>query len=107
MQPWVERHPLLFIFTDFVFLYLTVSFVISWWSGWASLATQFRLRGKFTGQRWSWQSGQMRWLCGYHNCLTIGANSEGLYLSTLRFFPLFHSPLFNPWSEVSFVKRKL
>jgi hypothetical protein len=49
----------------------------------------------------------MRWLCGYRNCLTVGANSEGLYLSTLAFFPLFHPPLFIPWTEVSVVSKKL
>jgi hypothetical protein len=50
---------------------------------------------------------QMRWLCGYNNCLSVGANPEGLYLSTLPFFPLFHPPLFIPWTEVSFVRTKL
>ena len=65
MQPWVDRHPILFVLSDFLFVYLTVSFVISWWSGWAVLARLFRLHSEFTGPRWRFQSGQMRWLCGY------------------------------------------
>jgi hypothetical protein len=107
MQPWVDRHPILFALSDFLFVYLTVSFVISWWSGWAVLARRFRLHSEFTGRRWRFQSGQMRWLCGYRSCLTVGANSEGLYLATLPFFPLFHAPLFIPWSEVSTSKQTL
>ena len=107
MQPWVDRHPILFALSDFLFVYFTVSFVISWWSGWAVLARRFRLRSYFTGSRWRFQSGQMRWLCGYRGCLTVGANSEGLYLATLPFFPLFHPPLFIPWSEVSTSKKSL
>jgi hypothetical protein len=47
----------------------------------------------------------MRWLCGYKGCLTVGADSEGLYLATFPFFPLFHPPLFIPWNEVSRVKK--
>lgn len=105
MQPWVERHPILFAVSDFAFVYLTVSFVISWWGGWGVLARHFRLRTTFIGSRWQWQSGRMRWLCGYQHCLTVGANSEGLYLATLRFFPLFHPPLFIPWSEISVGKK--
>lgn len=105
MQPWVDRHPILFVLSDVLFLYFAVSLVVSWWSGWAVLARHFHLRSKFTGSRWRGQSGQMRWLCGYRSCLTVGANSEGLYLSTLPFFPLFHPPLFIPWTEVSFVRK--
>jgi len=28
------------------------------------------------------QSGYMRWIAGYGNCLTVGANEDGLYLDT-------------------------
>ncbi len=105
MQPWVDQHPVLFALSDFLFVYLTVSFVVAWWSGWGVLARRFRLRRDFVGSTWRWQSAQMRWLCGYKHCLTVGANSEGLYLATLRFFPLFHPRLFIPWSEISVAKK--
>jgi|SRR6185312_14069871 len=107
MQGWVNEHPVWFVLSDILFLYLIVSLVVSWWSGWAVLAREFRLRNSFIGPRWHFQSAQMRWLCGYHNCLTIGANAEGLYLAPLPFFPLFHPPLFIPWTQVSFRKEKL
>jgi hypothetical protein len=107
MQPWVDKHLILFVLFVVVLVYFTVSLVVRWWSGWAVLAQQFRLRTKFNGSRWRGQSGQMRWLCGYSGCLIVGANSEGLYVATLSFFPLFHPPLFIPWDKVSVAKKNL
>jgi hypothetical protein len=100
MQGWVDLHPVIFAVSDLVFLILVISFVISWWSGWALLARKFRAREQFRGERRWWISGRMRWLAGYHNCLIAGANPEGLYLATFPFFPLFHPPLFIPWTEI-------
>ena len=46
-------------------------------------------------------------MCSYRNVLTIGANSNGLYLApTLPVFPLFHPPMFIPWSEISLTSKK-
>jgi hypothetical protein len=105
VQGWVDQHPVLFSIADVVFLLLTVSFLISWWSGWALLARRFPERNMYTGQR-SWgQSGEMRWMCGYRRVLVVGANSEGLYLATLPFFPLFHPALFIPWAEIYVTDR--
>lgn len=107
MQLWVDKHPVLFAICDFLFIYLFVSFFISWLGGWAPLARQFRSRTKFVGSRWHFQSASMRWLSSYRNVLTIGADSNGLYLSpTLPFFPLFHAPLFIPWREISLTSKK-
>jgi hypothetical protein len=107
MQPWVDRHPLLFVVLNISLVYVTVSIVISYVGGWASLAKRFRFRGEFPGSRWRGQSGQMRWIAGYRNCLTVGANKNGLYLATFPFFPLGHPPLLIPWSEVSHSKRRM
>jgi len=48
----------------------------------------------------------MRWLTNYGNCLTVGANSDGLYLGILFFFRFMHPPLFIPWSEVSISTKR-
>ena len=42
----------------------------------------------------------------YRSCLTIGGNSEGIYLSVLFLFTAGSSPLFIPWNEIKIVKRK-
>jgi len=107
MQAWIDKYPAWFVLSDVLLMHFAVSFVVSWWSGWRLLARQFSLRARFNGSLWRAQSGQMRWLCGYRGCLTVGANSEGLYLATFPFFPLFHPPLFIPWGEVSVARKHL
>jgi hypothetical protein len=84
---WVDKHPILFVLIVALFLYLTVSLVA------ISLADQVQ-RLKMAMPEWT-----DAWLCGYNGCLTVGANSEGLYVATLSFFPLFHPPLFIPWAK--------
>ncbi len=49
----------------------------------------------------------MRWLVGYGNCLTVGANSDGLYLGILFLFRFMHPPLFIPWREVSIRTKRI
>src|SRR5580765_5545402 len=107
MQPWVDSHPQLSVVLNIFLGYAMLSVVISYVGGWASLAKKFRFRGQFHGSRWRGQSGQMRWIAGYHNCLTVGANENGLYLAGFPFLVLGHPPLLIPWSEVSYSKRKM
>jgi len=78
---------------------------MAWWSGWALLAKRFKAQRTFTGARRWGQSGQMRWMAGYRRILIVGANSEGLYLATPPFFPLFHPALFISWNEVHVANR--
>jgi hypothetical protein len=101
----VDQHLLLFVVADVLFLLIVVSLVMAWWSGWALLSKRFKAQGTFTGSRRWGQSGQMRWMAGYRRILIVGANSEGLYVATLPFFPLFHPALFIPWSEIHVANR--
>ncbi len=48
----------------------------------------------------------MRWGANYNNCLIIGADPTGLYLSTLFFRRIGHPPLFIPWPEISLRGRR-
>ena len=107
MQLWVDRHSLRFALLYVSFLWVAVSIVISYLGGWASLSKRFRFRGQFSGNRWRGQSGQMRWIASYGNCLTVGANEDGLYLATFPLFRVGHPPLLIPWNEVSHSKRRL
>jgi hypothetical protein len=101
----VDQHLVLFVIADVVFILIGVSLVMAWWSGWALLARRFKAQSTFTGSRRWRQSGQMRWMAGYWRILIVGANSDGLYLATPPFFPLFHPALFIPWSEVQVSNR--
>jgi hypothetical protein len=107
MQGWIDRHPLAFGFADFVFLWLVVSFVLSYAGGWATLARRFRYRGTFIGSKWWGESGGMRGLAHYRNCLVVGANPEGLYLAVIFPFRVAHPPIFIPWNEVTLSKTRL
>lgn len=82
----------------FLALVTVTSFFVALWSGWRLLAERYRCEREFTGERWRFQSGRMRGGCGYNNCLTLGANAEGLYMSVI--LP-WHPPLFIPWVEIT------
>ena len=47
------------------------------------------------------QSAAMRWLTHYNNVLTVGADSEGLFLVPFFLFRVGHPPLFVPWAEIT------
>jgi hypothetical protein len=78
-----------------------ISYVIAHIGGWFRLARFYRFSGAFLGERWRFQSAQMRWKVGYNNCLTVGASPEGLYLSVMFILRFGHPPLFVPWSDIS------
>ncbi len=100
-QKWIEQHFAMVFPIYFVLLWLAVSAIISYIGGWRTLSKSFRAREPFVDKKRHFQSGQFRWLAGYHNCLTLGADPNGLYLGILFLFRFMHPPLFIPWSEVS------
>jgi hypothetical protein len=90
----------------FVALWCAIGFLSSKLTGWAVLAQRFRSTYPFAGQIWRWKSARMRRGANYNNCLTIGADPIGLYLSMVFFFRVGHPPLFLPWSEISVRGRR-
>jgi len=87
--------------------FLAVLFVlIGRISGWSALANFYRFPGEFVGQKWRFQSAQLRWYMGYNNCLTIGANESGLFLSVFFLLRIGHPTLFIPWEDVSVTMKK-
>jgi hypothetical protein len=85
-----------------VFFVLVVIFpLIGRISGWSILATFYRFSESFIGECWRFQSAELRWKMGYNNCLTIGTNSSGLFISMFFLFRFGHPQLFIPWSDVS------
>lgn len=74
--------------------------------GWATLAEVYPAAGLFEGDRWWFQSAQLRWRVNYGGVLTVGANPRGLYLSVLLPFRIGHPPLFIPWTDISINERK-
>lgn len=104
MQAWIDSHPewMWVIFpVYFVTLWVLVGFLAGYIGGWRSLASRFRARGPFNGLVIARQSGQMRWIAGYGNCLNLGANHEGLFLSTMILFRAGHPSLLIPWDQIT------
>jgi len=110
MQTWLDQHhcALWIIIPCYaIALWLLVSALISYIGGWTTLAKRFRLRVPFTEERWLGQSGQMRWIAGYGNCLTVGCNHQGLYLAMMPLFRFRHPPLLVPWDEITITRRRI
>jgi len=90
----------------FVALWVAICLVIAQVGGWAELARHYRATNPFQGERWRFRSARMRLNGHYNNCLTVGANIQGLYLSTMFLFRVGHPPLFIPWPDISVTKGK-
>ncbi len=101
--------------TIVLFSIATALITVSIWSGWNRLAHNYRLRGRRrgNGQRWTFLNARMGRrksdtlfevplpLCPFRNCVNIGANENGLYISLFAIFRPFHPPLLIPWEHIS------
>jgi len=76
--------------------------------GWGTLAEFYRKPpDKKCGNKPILLSGVgMRFMLGYHNCVFAAADNDGLYLSVIFLFRLFHPPLFIPWPDIKAERRK-
>jgi hypothetical protein len=88
-----------------VVCWLFVTFLLSRLGGWRRLALQYRLPGTYSGKVWRFQSGKFNW-AGYNNCLSVGANETGLYISPLFIFRFCHPPLLIPWGDINVSRKK-
>jgi hypothetical protein len=90
-----------------ILAWIVMGFVFSHLSGWASLGQRYRCDEGFSGERLRFRSAAVRYGGHYRNCLTIGANPQGLFLSLA--FPFFagHPPLFIPWNDISVRRTRL
>ncbi len=89
----------------FITLWNFVVFLIAVIGGWLRLAQHYRAQADFEGTKWPMQSGYMG-LSRYRGVLTIGANSQGLYLAVFPLFRIAHPPLFIPWSDITTTERQ-
>jgi hypothetical protein len=103
MNDWLRQNPALpppAFAVFFVLLWLVICFIVSLMSGWSSLAQQYRTERPFPAHTRRFQRGVMRWTAKYNGVLTVGSDSEGIYLGVLFLFRLGHPPLFIPWRDV-------
>jgi hypothetical protein len=98
-----QTHPYLFI-VFFIALWCSITFLISIFSGWHSLAQKFRCTREFPRETWTFRSAYMRFFSHYGTILTFGADASGLYMSIFPAFRVGHPPLLIPWSEVTVLR---
>ena len=110
MQNWIAQHhgALWFVIPLYpVVLWLVELALLSYIGGWVTLSKQFRLRGNFIRVEWNWQRSKMRGMVGYNNSVTVGCNSEGLYLALMPLFAFRHPPLLIPWNEIRISRKQV
>jgi hypothetical protein len=86
---------------SFFVLWIVICYIVGMVNGWHELARAYRHSGTFVGPRWKFQSGGMRLSMGIHSALTVGVNSEGLYLAIFVPCRVGNPPLLVPWNDVS------
>jgi len=84
-----------------------VGLISSRMTGWALLAQRYRSEEPFSGERVRFCSAAMRYGGHYGNCLTIGVNAQGLFLSLSIPFYMGHPPLFIPWHEITASRKRV
>ena len=90
----------------FAALWTGISVLVSRIGGWHVLALRYRTSQPFTGQRFWMKSAGMRWGASYRSCVNLAATQEGMFLSVFPMFRIGHSPLFIPWSEISWAAQE-
>jgi hypothetical protein len=96
--------PQLGIALAFVGLWLGVTFLLSYVSGWAFLAEHYRAARPYAGRYERIRSSQMGPLGpfgGARNALNVGIDHEGLHLRMFILFRLNCRDLFIPWRDVT------
>jgi len=98
---WLLTRPYFFALF-FCAVWALACFVIGLISGWNVLSNRFSFsKGTFHGETWPFRSARMRFLAHYGNCLSIGADESGLYMSVFPIFRIGHPPLLIPWAEIA------
>ena len=80
-------------------LWIVVTALLSRLSGWRELAQRYPHTGT-PEESFSFQTVSFRWAINYRNCVTIGLAPEGLSLSILKPFRMFHPSILIPWSVI-------
>ena len=93
----------------FAVLWLAVTGILAYWSGWATLAERFRFHDSVQGERFRFASGSMgrRWIpVSYGNCLFVTVTPSGLRLSLFVPFRFLSPPLWVAWADLEAVIQK-
>ena len=97
----LQPHEFFLLFAAvFVAFWCAICALIARLSGWATLAQRYRFSDTFHGRKWRFRSAIFGSSGSYGGVLTVGADSQGLYLAVMPLFRVGHPPLFIPWQDV-------
>jgi hypothetical protein len=91
----------------FAVTWMLVSFALSRFGGWTTLAGYYPAEHPFEGKLIRFQAAQLRRGTNYNGCLNFGASYEGLYIVPMLPFRAFHPPLLIPWTDITARPYKL
>lgn len=81
--------------------------LIAYITGWKQLASHYPYQSEPLTRKIFFQSLSFRFGGGYNGCATVGGNAQGLYLAVLFIFKFGHRPIFIPWQEIKFERKKV
>jgi hypothetical protein len=107
----------LFAIFPFLFfgMWLLVTTLLWWWSGWGALQEKFPDQDQAPLKRMRFQSGMLgkgaQWNpwgnVNYGNCLLLDICPSGLRVAIWRIFGLFSKPFFIPWQRITVEQRRI
>ena len=80
-------------------------FLLSFTGGWRRLARTFSTDKSPEGDSFGAASGRMR-IVNYSFILNVTVSREGIFMSVMKLFRPFHSPLFIPWDSIISTENK-
>ncbi|MBD2702951.1 hypothetical protein IC229_20055 [Spirosoma sp. BT702] len=88
----------------FVSLWSGIVYLLSYLSGWQTLASQYRVQPRQEGIE-SNVYGRVGFV-NYNGVLKVACTEQGLYLSVMNVFSLGHPPILIPWSSVHDIREQ-
>jgi hypothetical protein len=97
-------------FSLFGLMWFSIGGLLSYLSGWRSLAGRFRATQPADGERFRFVSGSVGASTllpvSYHSCLFFNVGNNGFLVSVFFPFRFLTPPLFIPWAQVDSVKEQ-
>jgi len=97
--------PVIILVFAFPIIWVGVILLISLLTGWRRLARYYAAESACHGSVWTMQTAYMRF-GRYKNCLRVGADNHGLYLSLPYLLSFGHRPLLIPWADITTRRSK-
>jgi hypothetical protein len=98
------------IVIGFIALWCAICYLVSFFTGWLTLARRFKKKSEPYGEIHSagpfFYGVYMRWWGHYGSGIRLIAASDALYASVLFLIRIGHPPLRIPWDEIRFGRTK-